>query len=127
MIITGPISQSQTIISQTQLAQAKSEGNFADTLAKATDKAQQTKDDKKLRKACKDMEAVFLNLMLTTMRSTVQKSDLIDTSKEEIMRSMLDSEMSKNMAEAGGIGLADMMYRQLSPTTQTPAKSQAPK
>ena len=73
------------------------------------------------------MEAMFLNLMMTNMRNTVQKSGLVDTSKEEIMRSMLDSEMTKNMAEAGGIGIADMLYRQLSLAAQTEKKSQAPK
>ena len=127
MIITGPFSQNQTLINKANLAQTKGQGDFADKLAQETDKAQQSKDDKKLRQACKDMEALFLNLMMTNMRNTVQKSGLVDTSKEEIMRSMLDSEMTKNMAEAGGIGIADMLYRQLSLAAQTEKKSQAPK
>ncbi len=127
MIITGPFSQNQTLINKANLAQTKGQGDFADKLAQETDKAQQSKDDKKLRQACKDMEAMFLNLMMTNMRNTVQKSGLVDTSKEEIMRSMLDSEMTKNMAEAGGIGIADMLYRQLSLAAQTEKKSQAPK
>lgn len=127
MIITGPFSQNQTLINKANLAQTKGQGEFADKLAQETDKAQQSKDDKKLRQACKDMEAMFLNLMMTNMRNTVQKSGLVDTSKEEIMRSMLDSEMTKNMAEAGGIGIADMLYRQLSLAAQTEKKSQAPK
>lgn len=127
MIITGPFSQNQTLINKANLAQTKGQGDFADKLAQETNKAQQSKDDKKLRQACKDMEAMFLNLMMTNMRNTVQKSGLVDTSKEEIMRSMLDSEMTKNMAEAGGIGIADMLYRQLSLAAQTEKKSQAPK
>ena len=127
MIITGPFSQNQTLINKANLAQTKGQGDLADKLAQETDKAQQSKDDKKLRQACKDMEAMFLNLMMTNMRNTVQKSGLVDTSKEEIMRSMLDSEMTKNMAEAGGIGIADMLYRQLSLAAQTEKKSQAPK
>ena len=94
-------------------AQTKVTGDFAAHLASATEKAQASKDDAKLKATCKDMEAMFLNMMLADMRKTVDKSKLVDTSKEEIMTSMLDGEVTKNMASAGGIGLADMLYRQL--------------
>lgn len=94
-------------------AQTKVTGDFAESLAVAAEKSQATKDDVKLKKTCKDMEAMFLNMMLADMRKTVDKSKLVDTSKEEIMTSMLDGEVTKNMASAGGIGLGDMLYRQL--------------
>ena len=106
--------------------QTKVSGDFAEQLAKVTEKAQQVKDDVKLKKTCQDLEAVFLNMMMADMRKTVQKSNLVDSSKEEIMRSMLDSEMTKDMAKAGGIGLADMMYRQLRTTATASKKVQAP-
>ncbi len=71
-------------------------------------------EDKKMREACQGMEAVFLNLMLSQMRATVPKSSLTGSSnQEETMQSMLDTEMTKNLAATGGIGLADMIYRQL--------------
>lgn len=71
-------------------------------------------EDKKMREACQGMEAIFLNLMLSRMRDTVPKSGLTGSSSQEnIMRSMLDTEMTKNLAQTGGIGLADMIYRQL--------------
>lgn len=82
-------------------------------------------EDAKLRAACQDMEAVFLNLMLSRLRDTVPKDGLLGNSKEEqMMTSMLDTELTKNMAKAGGMGLADMLYRQLSKPT---GKSQADK
>lgn len=87
------------------------------------------KEDAKLKAACTEMEAVFLNLLMTQMRRTVPKSKLMGegSNPEEIMRSMLDGETTKNMAKAGGIGLADMMYRQLSPNVKkTVNKGQAP-
>lgn len=87
---------------------------FAQQLASETEKAQAAKDDIKLKKTCQDMEAVFLNMMMTDMRKTVQKSKLFDDSQaHDVMTSMLDTEMTKDMAKAGGMGLADMMYRQL--------------
>lgn len=85
--------------------------------------------DAKLKAACTDMEAVFLNMLLAQMRRTVPKSTIMGEggNQEEIMRSLLDSEMTKNMAKAGGIGLADMLYRQLSQSThKTVDKGQAP-
>ncbi|MEG6585100.1 rod-binding protein [Dendrosporobacter sp. 1207_IL3150] len=107
-------------------AQYKSEGDFAVTLEKAVASAADTKDEAKLKSVCRDMEAVFLNMMLSKMRETVQHSNLTgDSSKEKMMRSLLDSEMTKNMAQAGGIGLADMLYRQLTPTAGSNNKNQA--
>lgn len=111
---------------QFEAGKAKADGDFA---AKFSSAAANTGDDKKLKSVCREMESVFLNIMLTRMRATVPKSDLLpDRSKEEIMQSMLDSEMTKSMAQAGGIGIADMLYRQLSVSYNTSTvKSQAPK
>jgi flagellar protein FlgJ len=99
--------------------------DFAQRLASLTEKTPEDKDDAKLKKTCKDMEAMFLNMMMTAMRKTVQKSKLVDDSKEDIMTSMLDSEMTKNMANAGGMGLADMLYRQLNITAKANKVPQA--
>jgi flagellar protein FlgJ len=118
---------SSNMINTFSSAQTKAKGDFAETLAQETQKAQEAKDDAKLKKTCQDMEAVFLNMMLADMRKTVDKSKLVDTSQEDIMRSMLDSEMTKDMAKAGGIGLADMLYRQLHTPAAVSNKSQAPK
>ncbi|HWR44353.1 rod-binding protein [Sporomusa sp.] len=72
-------------------------------------------EDAKLKAACKEMEAVFLNMMLSRMRATVPKTKLMgDGAGEETIQSLLDTELTKNMAQAGGMGLADMLYRQLS-------------
>ena len=72
------------------------------------------RQDPRLKEVCQEMEAVFLNMMLKSMRATVPKASLLgDTSQEEIFRSMLDAEMTKDMAYAGGTGLGDMLYRQL--------------
>ncbi|WP_245867487.1 hypothetical protein SPSIL_043500 [Sporomusa silvacetica DSM 10669] len=109
--------------------------DFADRLGKAVQASEQVKttatatattatgEDAKLKAACQDMEAVFLNMMMTRMRATVPKDGLFGNSQEEqMLTSMLDTELTKNMAQAGGMGLADMLYHQLSKTT---VKSQA--
>ncbi|MDT8903772.1 rod-binding protein [Anaeroselena agilis] len=87
------------------------------------------KEDAKLKAACTEMEAVFLNLLLKEMRKAVPKGGLVgNSSQEDIMRSLLDSELTKNMAQSGGVGLADMLYRQLSPKDAViDNKGQAPR
>lgn len=70
-------------------------------------------EDKKLKAACRDMEAVFLNMLLTRMRATVPKNSLTGNSKQDIAQSLLDTELTQNMARAGGTGLADVLYRQM--------------
>lgn len=114
-------------------AQAQADGDFAAELEKAAKSLQEQKEDAKLKKVCQDMESVFLNLMLSKMRETVPKSELMgeNSSGEQIMQSMLDTEMTKDMAKAGGIGLGDMLYRQLSRDShtakiKTDSKGQAP-
>ncbi len=68
----------------------------------------------KVKQLSKDFEAVFLEQMLRTMRSSVQKSGLVDGGNaEEIYRSMLDGEYAKIMAGQGTSGLSQMIERQL--------------
>jgi len=75
-------------------------------------------DDAKLKKACQEMEGVFLNMLLKSMRATVPKSKLGgDSMQSDTMQSMFDMEMTRNMAAAGGTGIADMMYRTLTART----------
>lgn len=125
MQVTG--AGSTSLLNNVNTVQAKVKGDFAETLAKATEQAQQAKDDAKLKDSCREMEAVFLNIMLANMRKTVDKSKLTDSSQEDMLTSMLDSETTKDMAKAGGIGLADMLYRQLHTAAPAGNRSQAPK
>lgn len=70
--------------------------------------------DTELRKAVEEFEALLINQMLKSMRETVEKGDLFHGgSGEEIYTSMLDSELSREMSRAGGIGLAEMLLKQL--------------
>jgi len=67
-----------------------------------------------LQKACSAFESLFIHYMLKEMRSTVNKSGLIDGGQaEEIYTSMLDSRMAEDISERGGIGLARILMQQL--------------
>ena len=76
---------------------------------------------KELRRAVADFESLFINQMLKSMRETIGKSELFHGGKaEDIYTSMLDAELSKNMAHSGGIGLAEMLLKQLSDSVADP-------
>lgn len=70
--------------------------------------------DKKLKKACKDFEAIFLNNLLKSMRKTIVKSDLFGSNQqEEMFQDMMDSETCSAISKQNSIGIADMLYRQM--------------
>jgi len=78
------------------------------------------KRDKDLRKACEGFEAMFLNMMYRQMRATVPKDTLFGESNAmNIFEDMRDDELMKNVAAGGGIGIADMMYKQLKPQVES--------
>ena len=90
-------------------------GETAPTKNPMTADAQQ---QKKLREACEGFEAMFLSMMYKQMRATVPESDLFGKKSNaiKIFEDMRDTELMNQAAKSGGIGLADMMMKQLSPT-----------
>jgi flagellar protein FlgJ len=79
-----------------------------------TQAAISSKDDKQIKKACQDFEAIFTGFMLKAMRKTVQKSELFGSNKEEDMfRDMMDDEIAKSSSQRGSMGIADLLYKQL--------------
>jgi flagellar protein FlgJ len=65
-----------------------------------------------LEAAAKQFEALFMNMMLKSMRDTTPQDNLMDSEQSRLYVSMLDQQLSQSMASRG-IGLADMMIRQL--------------
>jgi flagellar protein FlgJ len=65
--------------------------------------------------AAETFESYFIQIMLREMRRTIpDEGGLIPKSQaERIFTEMLDEEKSKEMARAGGIGLADVIVRQM--------------
>lgn len=66
-----------------------------------------------LEAAAKQFEALFMNMMLKSMREATSQDSLLDSDQSRLYISMLDQQLSQNMASRG-IGMADVMVRQLS-------------
>lgn len=71
-------------------------------------------EEVRLRWAAEQLEALFLQELWKSMRSTVPKGGMFDNMAVDLFEEMLDEERSKTMAAAGGIGLAQMIYEQMS-------------
>ena len=73
-------------------------------------------DDRRpaLKKSCQEFESLFIQQLFTVMRKAVPKSDLLgDRREEEIYTSLLDQELAVELSQKGGIGLSEVLYRQL--------------
>ena len=70
--------------------------------------------DQRLLEVARDFESIFLRQLLRQMRATVPRSNLVQASfGREVFEGMRDDFLAGEMSKSGGIGLAEMLYRQL--------------
>jgi peptidoglycan hydrolase FlgJ len=85
--------------------------------AVAPDKAgeKSMEEDRKLKKACADFEAIFISLMFRTMRQTVPTSGYFKAMPgKDIYTMMMDQKLAEELAHRGeGLGIKKMLYQQL--------------
>ena len=72
-----------------------------------------SKNHEQLESLSKQFESIFVQQLLKSMRSTVQKTGLFDSHATNMYESLYDEEMSKLMTKQKGIGLADIIYKDL--------------
>ena len=71
-------------------------------------------DREKLKKACADFEALLVSRMLKLMRQSIPQNGLLGNGPgKEIYQSLMDQELAKNMSQRGGVGLGEVLYRQV--------------
>jgi len=79
----------------------------------------ETKDkDPKLEQSAKELEALFLSYVLKSMEKTISIES--DGKSNNLAKMMFSSVMGKEIAENGGIGLADFIYKSLAETGENP-------
>ncbi|MCX5834266.1 MAG: rod-binding protein [Deltaproteobacteria bacterium] len=78
-------------------------------------------DEKKLKKACADFEAIFISLMFKTMRQTVPTSGYFKAMPgKDMYTMMMDQKLAEELAHrGGGLGIQKMLYNQLNKPIQT--------
>jgi peptidoglycan hydrolase FlgJ len=66
-----------------------------------------------LKGAAQQFEALFMNMVLKSMREATPQEGLFDSQQSRMYTSMLDQQLSQTLASKG-VGLADALFRQLS-------------
>ncbi len=72
------------------------------------------------RQAAQQFESMFVNMMMKSMRDATPQDGMMDSQQTKTFTTLLDQQTSQNIAKKG-IGLSDMLIRQLSQTTDKQA------
>jgi flagellar protein FlgJ len=95
--------------------------------------AAQNQDPKAAREAARQFESLFTQMMLKSMRqanaSLPGGDSMMDNDQSDMYRDMFDNQLSMQLSKGRGLGLADMLVRQLTQggvaTSATPATAAA--
>lgn len=92
-----------------------------DVNALTTLKAQVKRDDpESLKAAAKQFEALFLQMVLKSMRDATPREGLFDNDQSRMYESLLDQQLALVMSNRGSTGLAAMIERQLNRSSAPP-------
>ena len=69
--------------------------------------------NKALEEVASQFEALFIQQMMKSMRDAIPQGDLMGSEHVDTYQAMADQQMSLNLAEEGGIGLARMLVEQM--------------
>ena len=77
------------------------------------------------RETAQQFEAMFLQMMMKTMRDAVPKSGLNESAAEETFQGMFDKEVSLAMAKRSTLGIADLLMKHMpDPNAAPPSTAQ---
>ena len=116
MSLISPLQTTQTVSPKMQEARVE---NLKNQL-----QSDGLKSDEEIRDLAMQFESIFIHQMIKEMRKSVHKSDLLNSFSLEMYESMMDEEIAKEMSKQKGIGLGDVLYRQLSKINNPDAESE---
>ena len=106
---------------QMQNASLQRMATQGDSFEQTLQSAIKTRDTSEVRAAAEEMESFFINKIFQSMRRTVPEPQGIfsESNAQRMWREMMDEQTAQNLANSGGIGLADMIYEQLTRTNSS--------
>lgn len=90
------------------------DGNSLNSLKRASNDSPEA-----IRAVARQFEAVLMNMMLKSMRDTVPQDGVTNSEQGKMFTSMLDQQLSTHLSQKG-LGLTDVLVRQLSKFSQKP-------
>ena len=73
--------------------------------------ANDASNDAAIKKSAQQFEAMFLQMMMKSMRATIEKGGLFESQASETFEQMYDQQIVMAMSERGSTGLAQMVER----------------
>ncbi|KFC09370.1 FlgJ family peptidoglycan hydrolase [Trabulsiella guamensis ATCC 49490] len=78
-----------------------------------------------LRPVARQMEGMFVQMMLKSMREALPKDGIFSSDQTRLYTSMYDQQIAQQMTAGKGLGLADMMVKQMDAAQGAPAENSA--
>lgn len=78
-----------------------------------------------LRQVAEQLESVFVQMMLKSMRSALPQDDLLSNQQSRLYTSLYDQQIAQDLSRKG-LGFADIMVEQLTNQQSASAENQAP-
>ena len=101
-------------------------GSYLDFDALGRLKGKAAKDGKSAaRETAQQFEALFLQMMMKSMRDASFKSDLVESQAKDTFEGMFDKEVSLAMAKKDTLGLTDMLLKNMPDPAVQAANAQA--
>jgi flagellar protein FlgJ len=97
-------------------------------LASLRQDAVNSQDQATLKAAAKQFESLFTKMMLKSMRDanrSFSEGSMLSSSQGDFYQDMFDDQMAVHLANGEGLGLADMLVRQLSQSGMVPSTGAA--
>src|SRR5580658_9717596 len=79
----------------------------------ALKRAASKNDPSAVRKVAQQFESMFTRMMLKSMRDAVGTDPIFGSDQEKMYQGMYDDQLSLQLSKGRGLGLADMLVRQL--------------
>jgi peptidoglycan hydrolase FlgJ len=98
--------------------------NFAGL--QALKRAAAKNDPSALRKVAQQFESMFTRMMLKSMRDAVGTDPIFGSDQEKMYQGMYDDQLALQVSKGRGLGLADMLVRQLQRLSAAGAASASP-
>jgi peptidoglycan hydrolase FlgJ len=112
--MTLPVTNSNSSSAMSSAAAPSSADVYTDLSGLAALKSRaKTNDPEALRAVAKQYESLFARMMIKSMRDAVGKDPIFGSDEESTYQEMYDDQLSLEMSKGHGLGLADMLVRQL--------------
>jgi flagellar protein FlgJ len=76
------------------------------------------------KETAQHFEAMFIQMMMKSMREATEKEGLFSSDAEQTFQDMMDREISSSMAQRSAFGIGDMILKSLKARESVPLSSQ---